>query len=1074
MRILKTQSVPKQQFKSRGQPGAAKPGRRTSPTGEQFFGGLLLTAFFASGAAGLIYEITWVKALSLVFGSTVYAVTTVLAVFMGGLGAGSWVLGRRFDRQARPIMAYVWLEAGIAVTAPLTFAALPLLRHIYTAAGGGTLLRFSGSALLLLLPTFLMGGTFPLLVRIFRRHEPETGAPVSRLYALNTAGAVAGTLAAGFLLMPKLGIIRTALVAAGCNLLAALLAWASAKRAARGAAIWPVPAARGAAAQQPDAGQVEERPVSPVQAGTWAAAVSCVSGATAMMLEIAWTRLLATPLGGSTYAFTIMLAAFLIGIAAGARLFARLARRLPLSRQGLGLFQLAIMVVGVVVLAAWRLLPYLVFAMLRISGDSLAWLVLAQFLAAFLILLPPALLYGLGFPWLAALYAPGEEGVGGRIGRLYAINAAGAIAGALLAGFFLLPRIGSYGALAVALAASGTAGALLLRGWKRPVACAGIALLLASASALGLLHHSSVDQQGLFLMYRWVRLGTPLSLSEIAALRDRVFLEDGLNCTVAVTRAEQDCVLEVNGKVDAGSNVTVMRTQVALAALPLAMHPAPRRVLVIGFGAGVTTHVAAIWPGVERVDTVEIEPAVLQAAPYFKEINGEVYRHPRSRLIVDDARHFLLTARERYDVIISHPSNPWIAGIGNLFTSEFYREAKARLNSGGIFLQWVQAYHLLPEDFSLVARTLQSAFRRISLWYGVSDDLLLVASDEAVLPFTPQYRALFQHPSEVSRVMRRYLGVDRPEGTCAYVALGHKDFARLAGSGELNTDNHPVLEYRAPWRLASPPDNRVWQAISAARNELAVPNLSAEDRLTIAETLLRADKAQEAAKLGKSTDRELQGSVRLALFQGDLQRQYGTPENAELAYRDAMEKGEPARPIRARALAGLALLARQKGDPAAAEPLLRQALSEASSKADVDVSQLQAGLAAVLAQTGRFDEAITWQQRAIQSEETSAYARWAELGQLYLRKGDSAAAQAAFRKSLALEPYGYDAHYGLATLCLTTGQLEDAAREFRFLLRFHPLKGFSLWEMAADTLRRAGYPREADRVLARGRALFPK
>jgi spermidine synthase len=881
---------------------------------------------------------------------------------------------------------------------------------------------------------------------------------------LNTAGAVAGTLAAGFLLMPKLGIIRTALVAAGCNLLAVFLAWASAKRAARGAGIWPLPAA-----QPPDAGQVQERPVSPVQAGTWAAAVSCVSGATAMMLEIAWTRLLTTPLGGSTYAFTIMLAAFLIGIAAGARLFPRLARRLPLSRQGLGLLQLAIMVVGVVVLAAWRLLPYLVFAMLRISGDSLAWLVLAQFLAAFLILLPPAVLYGIGFPWLAALYAPGEEGVGGRIGRLYAINTAGAIAGALLAGFFLLPRIGSYGALAVALAASGTAGALLLCGWRRPVACAGIALLLASASALGLLHHSSVDQQGLFLMYRWVRLGTPLSLSEIAALRDRVFLEDGLNCTVAVTRAEQDCVLEVNGKVDAGSNVTVMQTQVALAALPLAMHPAPRRVLVIGFGAGVTTHVAAIWPGVERVDTVEIEPAVLQAAPYFKEINGEVYRHPRSRLIVDDARHFLFTARDRYDVIISHPSNPWIAGIGNLFTSEFYREAKARLNSGGIFLQWVQAYHLLPEDFSLVARTLKSAFRRISLWYGVSDDLLLVASDEAVLPFTPQYRALFQHPSEVSRVMRRYLGVDRPEGTCAYVALGHKDFARLAGSGELNTDDSPVLEYRAPWRLASGPDERVWQAISAARHELAVPNLSTEGRLAVAETLLRADKAQEAAKLGKSIDRELQGSARLALFQGDLQRQYGTPENAELAYRDAMEKGEPAR-----GLAGLALALQKKGDLVAAEARLREALKAASSAPDVDVAQLQAGLAAVLAQTGRFDEAIPWQQRAIQSEETSAYARWAELGQLYLRKGDPAAAQAAFRKSLALEPYGYDAHYGLATLCLTAGQLQDAAREFRFLLRFHPLKGFSLWEMAADTLRRAGYQREADRVLARGRALFAK
>jgi len=1067
MRILRTQSVPKQQFKSRGQPG-----RQTSPGGEQPFGGLLLAAFFASGAAGLIYEITWVKALSLVFGSTVYAVTTVLAVFMGGLGAGSWVLGRRFDRQARPILAYVWLEAGIAVTGPLTFFVLPLLRHIYTAAGGGTLLRFGGSALLLLVPTFLMGGTLPLLVRIFRRQEADTGTPVSRLYALNTAGAVTGTLACGFLLIPELGVIRAAVAAAGCNLLAALLAWASAKRAGQGAALWSVPAAGGAAAEPPHAGKVEERPVSPVQAGAWAAAVSCVSGATAMMLEIAWTRLLTTPLGGSTYAFTIMLAAFLIGIAAGARLFARLARRWSPDRQGLALLQLATMGAGIAVLAAWRGMPYLVFRLLGVSGESFLWLVVVQFLAAFLILLPPALLYGIGFPWLAALYAPDEEGVGGRVGRLYAINTAGAIAGSLLAGFLLLPRIGSYGALAVALAATGTAGALLLRGWRRPAALAGMALLLASAGALGLLRHSSLDQMGLSLTWQYVR--SPLSLSEAANLRDLLYLEDGLNCTVTVTRREQNCTLQINGKVDASSSDTDMRTQVALAALPLAMHPAPRRVLVIGFGAGVTTRVAAIWPGVERVDTVEIEPAVLRAAPYFKEINGEVYRHPRSRLIVDDARHFLFTTRERYDVIISEPSNPWLAGVGNLFTSEFYREARARLTSGGILMQWVQGYQLLPEDLSLVARTMRGSFPRTALWCGETHDFLLVGSQQPAWPVTAQYRALFEPPSDISRLLRRYLGISEAAGMWAYVALGHRDFARLAGSGEVNTDDHPLLEYRAPWRLSSASEERLWQAVSAAWTEPPTANPSAEERLAVAETLARAERSREAADLAKSTDQELQGSARLALFRGDLQRQYGTPESAELAYRDAIEKGERARPIRARALAGLALLARQKGDPAAAEPLLRQALSEASSKADVDVAQLQAGLAAVLAQTGRFEEAISWQQRAIQSEETSAYVRWAELGQLYLRKGDSAAAQAAFRKSLALEPYGYDAHYGLATLCLAAGQLQDAAREFRFLLQYHPLKDLALWEMAADTLRRAGYPREADRVLARGRVLFAK
>jgi spermidine synthase len=1076
MRIRKTQSVPRQQFKSRGKPGAAKPGRRTRPAGEQSFGRLLLTACFATGAAGLIYGILWVKALSLIFGSTVYAVTTVLAVFLGGLGAGSWALGRRFDRQARPILAYAWLEAGIAATALLTFLALPLLRHIYAAAGGGALLRFAGAMLLLLVPAFLIGGHFPLLVRVFREHEADTGVPVSRLYALNTGGAVVGAVAAGFVLMPALGIIRTALVAAGCNVIAALCARASAERAAQGAVLWATSDVR-AAAPQPTAESRKPKAESPQPtahslqptAGAWAPALSFVSGATAMILGVAWMRLMVTPLGGSTYALTIMLAAFLIGIAGGARLFTRLAPRLPVGRQGLAWLQLATMGTGVAVLAAWRLLPYLVFWLLRLSGESFAWLVVVQFLAAFLILLPPALLYGIGFPWLAALYAPAEEGVGGRVGRLYAINTAGALAGSILASLLLLPRVGSYGALAVALGAAGAAGMLLLSGWRRPLALAGIVVVLLSAAATGLFRHSAVDQQGLLTVYRRVQARSPLSLGEIAALRDLVFLEDGLNSTVAVARTEQNTALYVNGKADAGSGPGDMRTEIALAAVPLASHPAPRRVLVIGFGAGVTTHLAAIWPGVERVDTVEIEPAVLRAAPYFKDINGEVYRHPRSKLIVDDARHFLFTTREQYDVIISQPSNPWVAGVGNLFTSEFYKEAAARLNKGGVLIQWVQGYQFLPEDLALVGRTMKGAFSRISLWYGESADFFLVGSQEPAWPVTAQWHVQFQGPSQVTDLLRRYLAVDLGYGIWAYCALGYKDFTQFSGTGEVNTDDQPLLEYGAPWRLVIPQSDTLWKAISEARTETVAPLMPAEGKLAVARTLLRLGRPQEAIDLAKSVDEQLRDSPRLALFLGDVQRQFGDPETAVQGYRQAIERGEGAR-----GLAGLALSVHKKGDVGAAEPLLREAIAAASSAPDVDLGELQSALATVLSQTARFDEAISWQQKAVHNDQPKRYLRAAELAQLYWRKGDTAAAQAAFQQSLALEPYGYDAHYGLAHLFLTSGRIEEAVREFRFLLCYHPLRHVSLWDSAADALRLAGHQREADRVLARRRALFAK
>jgi len=586
---------------------------------------------------------------------------------------------------------------------------------------------------------------------------------------------------------------------------------------------------------------------------------------------------------------------------------------------------------------------------------------------------------------------------------------------------------------------------------------------------MGLLRHSAVDQQGLASMYRWVQARTPLSLGELAALRDLVFLQDGLNCTVAVTRTEQNTVLHVNGKADASSNPRDMRTQIALAAVPLASHAAPRRVLVIGFGAGVTSHVAAIWPGVERVDTVEIEPAVLHTAPYFKDVNGEVYRNPRSRLIVDDARHFLFTTRERYDVIISEPSNPWVAGVGNLFTSEFYQEAAARLNKGGVLVQWIQGYQFLPEDLALVGRTMKGAFSRISLWYGESTDFLLVGSQEPAWPVTAQWHALFQQPSQVTDLLRRYLAVDRGYGIWAYCALGYKDFTQFSGTGEVNTDDQPLLEYRAPWRLAMPQSDALWNAVSAAWTETAAPLLPASGKLAVAETLLRLGRPQEAIDLAKSVDEQLHDSPRLALFLGDVQRQFGDPETAVQGYRKAIERGEGAR-----GLAGLALSVHKKGDLAAAEPLLREAIAAASSAPDVDLGELQSALAAVLSQRARFDEAISWQQKAVHNDEPKRYLRAAELAQLYWRKGDTAAAQAAFQQSLALEPYGYDAHYGLAHLLLTSGRIEEAVREFRFLLRYHPLRHVSVWESAAAALRRAGRQREADRVLARGRALFGK
>ncbi len=1013
--------------------------------------GLLLTAFFLSGSAGLIYEITWLKALSLIFGGTVYAVTTVLVAFMGGLGLGSWWLGRRFDQHLRPAQAYTLLELSIAIAAPLTFAILPWLREIYFGLGGGVSVRFAASVLLLLPPTILMGGTFPVMLRVFRAGQTETGRPVGRLYALNTIGAVAGTLAAGFLLIPTLGVLRSALFAAGCNVLAAGLAYLSA-RTWRSAADAPEPAAE--------------------QRGESIAWVAFVTGATAMILEVAWTRLLATPLGGSTYGFTIMLAAFLVGIAGGSQLFVLWKRRGAASRGGLAVVLMATMAAGLLSLMVWRRVPEILFRLMKDYGDSFEHIVAVQFAGAFLILLIPALFFGLSFPWIAALYAPAEQGAAGRVGRLYAVNTAGSICGAVLAGFVLIPRLGSYTALAIAVLGSGLAGVLLLTGRRRLVTFAGFAVFGVSAWSGGFFTRTLADQEAVVpTFYFGGRDQSRLTPQETAAMTEVMFLEDGLHATVAVLRAENYVALKVNGKVDAST--MDMRTQVLLAALPLSIHRAPRRVLIIGFGSGVTTLVAALWPGVERVDTVEIEPAVLRAAPFLRELNQEVDRHPRSRMFVDDARHFLFASRERYDVIISEPSNPWLAGIANLFTAEFYKEVRGRLADGGVFVQWVQGYAFLQQDLALVGRTMRAEFPQTTLWHALKNDYLLVASPSAT-PDAPQYRALFapetapqgtapRDTQELRQLLSRHLALEQPEGMWAYFLLGSSGLARFCGTGEQNTDDHPLLEYRAPLRLALRFDRSLRDSLQKARRAEPPPNLMPESRLAVAETMFRLGEFEEASDFGRPLAGQMLDSSRFWIYAGKLNRAFRKLDAAHFCFRKAIENGDQARGV-----AGLAMVALDQGKPEA-EGLLREAVRTA---APAQVTELKLALARWLSNAWRLDEAVALQEEVLAGDPPNPALRWVELAEMWLRKNDAARAEKAARKSLALEPRAYRTHVILAELHQARGQTPESAGAFLTALRWQPNREVSLYERAATALHRAGRPKDAERVLSRGREIF--
>jgi len=767
----------------------------------------LLLCFFLSGAAALIYQLAWTKSLALLFGYSAYALGTVLAVFMGGLALGSAWLGKRADSAGDAVRLYAWIELAIAGSGALSVAGLALVRAVYlqtcsVAAGwhfGLLFLRFVGAAVVLLLPTVLMGASFPVLIRGATRTAGGLGVALGRFYAVNTAGAVVGTLAAGFVLLPLIGLRLTVGAAVVLNLAAGLLAFGSSRESEAGAdsaALLTRDSRALAKGECLEAGDLSS-----------AALLVCFAavGATAIALEMSWTRLLATWLGSSTYSFTVVLATFLAGIAIGSYLFER--RMASNSKITLATFaqtQFATAAAALLFLLYFREMPALVVSILS-DHQSFVGLVLAQFFASAFTMLPTAIAFGFNFPLVTLLVARADAGkrpeqIASSTGRAYAANTSGAVVAAIVTGFWLLPHIGSFRVVA------GTAAVSIL-----------LALFLAMHSSLRRVPASALTAAALAAIayciwspYFYGRAlasfgavlygnyhGSRLTVEELADMEDLVFLEDGMSATIAVARSDDYVALKTNGKVDASTVDT--STQLLLGDLGAIFHPHPRRVLIIGFGGGMTASAVARFPDVERIDCVEIEPAVLRAANYLRRLHRGVLSDPRLHVIVDDARNFIQTTREPYDLIISEPSNPWIAGVSSLYTDEFYGAVRKRLAPGGMFVQWVQAYGLEPADFRMILATLAPNFPDVSLWRSADRDFLVLArTDTSPLTFD-RARSLW---SDIGLKQDfQSLRLTRPESWPAYFRLSDAVVRAFAADSPINTDDRTSLEYRAPRSL---------------------------------------------------------------------------------------------------------------------------------------------------------------------------------------------------------------------------------------------------------------------------------
>jgi len=1028
------------------------------------FTGILL-CFFFSGAAGLIYQVAWGKSLGLVFGHTVYAIATVLAVFMAGLALGSALLGRWSERFARPVALYGWVEIIIGASGALSLLGIEGVRRLYFAtyplASESPLtllaLRFVGSALVLLLPTFLMGGTLPILVRGLTARSAELGARLSRLYWVNTTGAVAGTLVAGFLLLPAVGLKRTVGVAVALNLLAGVIALVM----SRG---FPPSETRAVAARARHAGtQTLSR---------FLLAGFALVGATAIAYEVAWTRLLATALGSSTYAFTLMLATFLAGIVLGSAAFEWWVTR----RHGeptLGTFALTqslTALAAIAFLVFFTKLPEVVPPILKATKETFGGLVLAQFVTSALAMLPAAVVFGFNFPVVSVLIAgrKGEsEGYAAAVGRAYAANTLGAILGATLAGFWLVPQIGAFRVVEVAAGANLVLAALIeWRHTPRRVLALGanLAMLAFLGGVLwsGAFYNQALAHFGTVLY--WDIYESQLTVKEIAETTDVVFAKDGLNASITVVRAEDYLSLRTNGKVDA-SNKDVL-TQMFSGHLGPIFHPAPKRVLVIGFGSGMTVSAVARYPSVEHIDVVEIEGGVIEAAKYLESLNRGVLRDPRVHVHVDDGRNFLLTTRESFDLIISEPSNPWIAGVATLFTEEFYHQARARLRPGGMMVQWIQAYSLYPQDVKMVLGTLVGQFPQVTLWRGESSDLLMLAQTDPQPLTLDRLRRLWEVPELRADYQR--LGWQRPEAIFTYYRLDAADLRRYVARAEKNTDDQTRLEYRAPRSLlAKGLADLNTKSVLDARTSSMPRDLVLPDRrtalLAALETSLNLDEVAEAGAFAQSLELEPPTiASRLALAHYDLLR--GKVTEARTRYEEALRLDKNS----LEAAWGIGEAQRRLLRYDDAELLLRQVVAR-----DPKYIPALDSLAKMEHSREHWEQAALWQAKRLAVDPDAPAVEVVNLAKFLLSSGKTDEAERQFQVVLTMDPCNYSAHHHLAKIYLQRNEWEKAQAHFEAAVRYYPSYEAQDYADLISIYRQRGQLRAASEMLDRAKRIFP-
>lgn len=953
-----------------------------------------------------------------------YAVVAVLSAIMGGLAIGGYMGGKIVDNHFNPLRLYGILEGLVGLYALifpfLLKSTIPLLQYVYQDAQINQLVMATVRILvcfgILIIPAVLLGAMLPVLSKFFIFKFDHVSNHLGKLYGLNLLGSMVGSLATGFYFIPKWGLNKTIYLAVLIEFLICA---------------WTFLLAKGI--EEPIC-SAEKTKIPPSEIlfrlfrdFPWIILLAmALSGAAAMVYELTWTRVANLLIGSSVYAFSLVLAAFIGGLAFGSLIFTR---TLDKKKDLLLIFALLEIGIGGASLCLTPLfekLPLLMVPLINLFSRNFALLQVVEFLGLFLLIFIPSSMIGAVFPLLSKIYLRNIKRVGHSIGSVYMANGLGAVLGILAAGLILIPKIGIQKTILVAVVINifiGSGALLFSFSLSRIKKSVAIPLIICCTLIFAYLQpawNKTLMSSGSYIfagLYAQVRNKTGQNLREtIEGQGNLLFYKEGMNTTVSVKKDRTgEVLLQMNGKNDASSKNDIL-IQKLIAHIPLLLHPNPQEVMVLGLGTGMSLDAAKRYP-IKRLDCLEISPAVIEASHYFSNPNDHVLNDPRIRLIVGDGREHLTLSRQKYDAIISHPSNPWAAGMSDLLTLEFFQRCRARLKENGLCCVWLQVYNLPLNNVRGVVEAFHRVFPRMTIWETkpAVNYLLLGSKDEIKIDYhlLQQKMAAQELQSEL-----KTLGIASPEDLIAHFIMNEEGVSLYAKGAIPHTDDNSFLAFQAPKSLYQETMDEQLEAFNALRGvNFSSLGIGFSHKTDSPESLAKIFEAQKIYALSEMYFLKNMPEDRIRHLR---EAYFIAPWN--LRIKDTYYY----------LLLNIAARFNQKG---MFEQAVQTFLTATQVKPEGIEGYLNLGL--VYFHRGYFQTAIQHFQTALFQEPANIQALL-NLGAAYLRQGDLEGAIRENKALLELKSDHADAHFNLGIAFMKSRMFMEAIQEYKEAIQYRP------------------------------------